>query len=137
MDIIQPGGNLPFSGNRFETEKVERRAELLKKSNFKSDPKKLDKYNKDLKEVMTDFEQIFIKQLLQDARKSYIEGQLFEESAMGGHTQDLFDENMSRFITKAGGFGLAKYLVEKYQKKDELEQVGEKKIAPESKSFKP
>ena len=79
---------------------------------------KVDATNKEkLKEAATEFEAIFVKQMLDTMRKNlHKEDRLVE----GGMAEDIFEDMLyteySRIMTKSGDFGIAKAINNQYER---------------------
>jgi len=75
----------------------------------------VDDINK-IKQAAESFEAYFIYMLLKEMRKSVPEGGLMGGGPGKDVYQYLFDEAISKEMSKSGGIGLSKMLIENYQK---------------------
>ncbi len=64
------------------------------------------------KAVLREFEQLFIRQLLKEMRKSVPEGELFPKSREQEYFEEIFDDHLAGEIARSGQFGIAKEMQE-------------------------
>ncbi len=80
---------------------------------------------KDIRSVAKEFEAILLKQVLKEAYRPLIKGKGFYQRLY----YDMFLEGVSSKLAEAGGIGIAKFIVESYQRssgdKDLRDMVGE------------
>ena len=67
-------------------------------------------HEKELKKVCSDFEAIFVAQLLKTMRSSVEKSGLFEESSSSEVYESMFDFEVSKSLAASGGIGLANIL---------------------------
>ena len=82
-------------------------------------PKVTDKQNAGsqarLKKACSDFEAIFINNMLKTMRTAFSEDGILENNNEGQIIQSMFDENLAAAATKGGGMGLGKMLFESFK----------------------
>ncbi|KAK3604031.1 hypothetical protein CHS0354_026832 [Potamilus streckersoni] len=78
-----------------------------------SDPKE---FNKDLVKSAQKFEAVFIKQILEESRRTYEESGLFEKTVISDFNKDIYDDKMSEYIAQNGGIGIGKIIYDKYKR---------------------
>ncbi len=67
---------------------------------------------RDIKEVAKEFEAVLIKQILKEAYRPILKNKSFYQKV----SYDMLLENLSMQLAKAGGIGIAKFILEKYEK---------------------
>jgi len=98
-DIAAKAELASMSGAMSRVEIAAKRAEAM-------DPQ----YLEGLKKVTTDFESIFLNYMLKQMRRTVPEDPLFGKSTARDIFNDMYDENVSNELAKAGGIGLAAIL---------------------------
>jgi flagellar protein FlgJ len=82
-------------------------------------PKVTDKQNHGsqakLKNACSDFEAIFINNMLKSMRTAVSEDGIFENSNEHQIIQSMFDENLAISMAKGGGMGLGKMLFKSFK----------------------
>jgi flagellar protein FlgJ len=82
-------------------------------------PKVTDKQNNGsqakLKKACSDFEAIFINNMLKSMRTAVSEDGIFENSNERQIIQSMFDENLAISMAKGGGMGLGKMLFKSFK----------------------
>ncbi len=77
---------------------------------------------KDIKEVAKEFEAVMIKQILKEAYRPILKNKSFYQRLY----YDMFLESVSEKLAEGGGIGIARFIVESYQKnspsKEELKE---------------
>ena len=73
-----------------------------------------DKKLKELKEISSQFESIFINQILKQARKNKIENGLFDSEAISTFNT-MIDEQYSNILSKKTNFGISDALFNQFK----------------------
>lgn len=77
------------------------------------------KKDKELMDVCRDFESIFIHMMLKEMRKTIPDGGFVEKSTANKIFEDMFDEEISKEVSKNGeGIGLAKVLYNQFKRQN-------------------
>ena len=75
--------------------------------------------NAALETVAEQFEGLFVQMMMQSMRDATIEGGLFQSHALDSY-QQMTDKQMSLHLSQNGGIGLARFLVEQLQVRDDV-----------------
>ena len=81
-----------------------------------------DKKLKELKDISSQFESIFINQILKQARKNKIENGLFDSEAINTFNS-MIDEQYSEILSKKTNFGISDALFNQFKS----QVIGERK----------
>ena len=73
-----------------------------------------DKKLKELKDISSQFESIFINQILKQARKNKIENGLFDSEAISTFNS-MIDEQYSEILSKKTNFGISEALFNQFK----------------------
>lgn len=80
--------------------------------------------NAALEEVASQFEAIFLQQMLKSMRDATMKSDLFDSSQMDTY-QSMADQQMALQLAKSGGMGLARMMVEQMQSRGYVPEQGE------------
>jgi flagellar protein FlgJ len=80
--------------------------------------------NAALEEVASQFEAIFLQQMLKSMRDATMQSDLFDSSQMDTY-QSMADQQMALQLAESGGMGLARMMVEQMQSRGYVPEQGE------------
>ncbi len=83
---------------------------------------------KDIKEVAKEFEALMIKQILKEAYRPFIRRKGFYQRIY----YDMFLDGVSQELSKAGGIGIAKFIIENFHDRKESLRENVKKMVTEA-----
>lgn len=89
------------------------------------------------KEVLQEFEHVFINQLLKEMRKTVPEGGLLEKSSRRQYFEEMFDDHLAGEMAKSGQFGIAKQMAEQLARAEQARAASPAKDATEGLPLRP
>lgn len=93
------------------------------------DPKKVDAERAQLQRLSHEFEAMFISEMLRGMRQSFLDGE--QEEGLGNATMtDTFDAELGQSLSKAGGMGLARIMLEALVKRGTDASAATVPVAP-------
>ena len=82
-----------------------------------------------LEEVASQFESIFLQQMLKSMRDATVKSDLFDSSQMETY-QSMADQQLALQLAEQGGIGLARMMVEQMQTSGLVEEAKGSEVAP-------